>query len=66
MNAIPINALNPAGCMPHTCAAHASDHVHGPGCGHQAIPHGNHVDYLVDGHLHHPHGGHCDVHGSAR
>lgn len=36
---------------------------HGPGCGHEAVPHGDHVDYLVDGHLHHPHGDHCDDHG---
>jgi UDP-2,3-diacylglucosamine pyrophosphatase LpxH len=27
------------------------------------VPHGEHVDYLVDGHLHHPHGDHCDDHG---
>jgi UDP-2,3-diacylglucosamine pyrophosphatase LpxH len=27
------------------------------------VPHGDHVDYLVDGHLHHPHGDHCDDHG---
>jgi hypothetical protein len=27
------------------------------------VPHGDHVDYLVDGHLHHPHGDHCDNHG---
>jgi hypothetical protein len=27
------------------------------------VPHGDHVDYLVDGHLHHPHDGHCDHHG---
>jgi hypothetical protein len=31
-----------------------------------AVPHGDHVDYLVDGHLHHPHGGHCDHHGAVR
>jgi hypothetical protein len=31
---------------------------------HQAVPHGYHVDYLVDGHLHHPHSTHCDHHGS--
>ena len=37
--------------------------MHGPGCGHEAVPHGDHVDYLVDGHLHHPHAGHCDDHG---
>ena len=39
------------------------DHTHGPGCGHEAVPHGDHIDYLVDGHLHHPHGDHCDDHG---
>ena len=31
--------------------------------GHEAVLHGDHVDYLVDGHLHHPHGDHCDDHG---
>lgn len=34
------------------------DHEHGPGCGHIAIKHGDHVDYLHDGHLHHKHGDH--------
>ncbi|MBA4147915.1 MAG: hypothetical protein H0X66_07340 [Verrucomicrobia bacterium] len=42
---------------------HDKDHVHGPECGHPAVPHGDHVDYLVDGHLHHHHGDHCDDHG---
>jgi len=28
-------------------------HVHGPSCGHTAIEHAGHVDYLHDGHLHH-------------
>ena len=27
-------------------------HVHGPGCGHLAIEHGDHVDYVHDGHRH--------------
>jgi hypothetical protein len=27
------------------------------------VPHGDHVDYLVDGHLHHVCEGHCDNHG---
>jgi G3E family GTPase len=36
---------------------------HGSSCGHEAVPHGDHIDYLVDGHLHHPHGDHCDDHG---
>lgn len=64
-HAIDVNDKNPASCTGgHTCTAHAADHVHGPGCGHEAVPHGDHVDYLVDGHLHHPHNGHCDNHGS--
>lgn len=44
-------------------AGHAPDHVHGPDCGHDAVAHGDHTDYVVDGHLHHPHGDHCDDHG---
>jgi hypothetical protein len=63
--ALEISAENPALCTPsHDCAGHAQGHVHGPGCGHEAVPHGDHVDYLVAGHLHHPHGEHCDDHGS--
>lgn len=27
------------------------------------VPHGDHIDYIVDGRLHHPHGDHCDDHG---
>jgi len=38
-------------------------HVHGPDCGHIAVYHDGHLDYIVDGILHHPHGGHCDDHG---
>ena len=61
---IAVDAKNPATCTPsHACSAHASGHTHGKGCGHEAIPHGDHVDYLVNGHLHHPHGSHCDDHG---
>ena len=41
--------------------AHADhDHVHGDGCGHQAVQHGDHIDYLHDGHAHHEHNGHWD------
>ncbi|KGJ08839.1 hypothetical protein ATH84_102959 [Paracoccus versutus] len=61
---IEVSAANPDTCTPdHRCASHEPDHVHGPGCRHEAVPHGGHVDYLVDGHLHHPHGDHCDNHG---
>ena len=62
-HAIDITSDNPSACAPHDCSGHDADHVHGPGCGHEAVPHGDHVDYLVDGHLHHPHDGHCDNHG---
>jgi zinc transport system permease protein len=51
-------------------AAHARaerhDHEHGPGCGHPALDHGDHVDYLHDGHRHAAHQGHYDEHGHDR
>ena len=37
-------------------------HEHGPACGHPAVPHGNHVDYLHDGHRHAAHADHWDEH----
>jgi zinc transport system permease protein len=37
-------------------------HVHGPSCGHVAVPHGDHVDYVHDGHRHAAHGRHYDEH----
>ncbi len=37
-------------------------HEHGLGCGHPAVAHGDHVDYLHDGHRHAPHAGHYDEH----
>jgi hypothetical protein len=61
---VPVSDTNPHRCTPdHDCADHEADHEHGPQCGHQAVQHGDHVDYLVAGHLHHPHGDHCDDHG---
>jgi hypothetical protein len=58
------NAKNESACTPeHKCSGHESSHSHGPTCGHDAIPHGDHVDYLVEGHLHKPCGDHCDAHG---
>ncbi len=47
----------------HDCTSHGRTHAHGPACGHRAVEHGDHLDYLVDGHLHHPCMGHCDDHG---
>ncbi|HET8600485.1 MAG TPA: metal ABC transporter permease [Segeticoccus sp.] len=42
--------------------AEQHDHEHGPGCGHPAVAHDDHVDYLHDGHRHAPHGAHYDEH----
>lgn len=28
------------------------EHVHGPDCGHEAVQHGDHVDYVVGEHRH--------------
>lgn len=61
---IAVDATNPATCTDGAgCTGHAADHVHGPDCGHEPVPHGDNVDYLVDGRLHHQHGDHCDDHG---
>jgi hypothetical protein len=61
---IAVDAHNPDACTPHhTCTGHEKGHRHGAGCGHEAIPHGEHFDYVVAGHLHHPCDGHCDDHG---
>lgn len=59
-----VSDKNPDACTSgHALSGHQAGHVHGPGCGHEAVPHGDHVDYLVEGRLHHLHGDHCDDHG---
>lgn len=61
---IPVGERNADACTPaHRCGGHDVKHAHGPACEHARVPHGDHVDYLVNGHLHHPHDGHCDDHG---
>jgi hypothetical protein len=61
---IPVSDTNPHECTDgHACDHHDDDHGHGPDCEHEAVQHGDHVDYVVGGHLHHPHGDHCDNHG---
>ncbi len=52
-----------------TTADHTTDwgharheHEHGPNCGHQAVQHDDHVDYVHDGHRHAEHGDHYDEH----
>jgi zinc transport system permease protein len=46
----------------HTVVPEEHGHEHGPECGHQAVLHGDHVDYLHGGHRHAPHGEHYDEH----
>ena len=51
---------NPVDCNPvESCGSHK----HGSGCGHEAVPHDDHIDYIVNGRLHHVHESHCDDHG---
>jgi len=46
--------------------AELHEHEHGPGCGHPAMAHGDHVDYLHGGHRHAAHEGHYDEHRDQR
>jgi zinc transport system permease protein len=52
--------------QPHAEADESHPHVHGPNCGHLAVEHGDHVDYVHDGHRHAVHvtgeGPHYDEH----
>ena len=54
---IEVSVANPANCAPVDCGCKHD------ACAHEKVPHGDHVDYLVEGRLHHPHGDHCDDHG---
>ena len=47
---------------PSTRPTDEHPHEHGPDCGHVAVPHGDHVDYVHDGHRHAAHGAHYDEH----
>jgi zinc transport system permease protein len=46
----------------HTAVPEEHHHEHSPECGHPAVPHGDHVDYVHDGHRHAVHGSHYDEH----
>jgi zinc transport system permease protein len=46
----------------HTVVPESHEHQHGDDCGHPAVPHGDHVDYVHDGHRHAAHGSHYDEH----
>src|SRR5258708_21649754 len=50
-HAIAVNAANPVQCTPQM----RRSHKHGPSCGHEAVPHRDHVLYLASGILQHPH-----------
>jgi len=46
----------------HRVAEGHHEHEHTQGCGHPAVMHGDHVDYVHEGHRHAVHGGHYDEH----
>ncbi|MNY51494.1 hypothetical protein D3C86_1870870 [compost metagenome] len=54
-SSIPVSARNPDTCQQVACAVHAEDQP--------MVPHGDHMDRVVNGRLHHEHAGHCDDHG---
>jgi len=54
---IEISDENKNECKPVSCrGSHDTD-------GSEAIPHGDHVDFIVNGRLHRIHDDHCDDHG---
>jgi hypothetical protein len=61
-----VDTKNPESTDQHNCQDHEREHRHGPGCGHEAVPHGDHTDYLVNDHLHHVEGGQCRNHGAVK
>lgn len=48
--------------MPHTTVPEDHGHEHGDDCGHPAVEHGDHLDYVHHGHRHAVHGDHYDEH----
>lgn len=60
---LPADSGGAACATDHACSSHEAEHDHGVGCGHEAVPHDGHIDYVVDGHVHRIHADHCDDHG---
>ena len=58
----PFDAAPHAGPADGQHTVHDHPHEHGPGCGHRAVVHGDHVDYVHDGHRHATHVDHYDEH----
>jgi zinc transport system permease protein len=46
---------------PHT-VTESHPHRHEPGCGHPAVQHGDHTDFIHEGHRHAVHADHYDEH----
>jgi zinc transport system permease protein len=57
----PLASVDEVEVLPHEETA-THEHVHGPGCGHRVVEHGEHVDYVHDGHRHVAHADHYDEH----
>lgn len=62
-----VPAAHPAGTLdaltvPHVAAEDAHPHQHADGCGHRAVRHGDHTDYVHEGHRHAAHADHYDEH----
>jgi zinc transport system permease protein len=57
----PIASVDEVEPLPHEPTPE-HEHVHGPGCGHRVVEHGDHVDYVHDGHRHVAHADHYDEH----
>ena len=62
MNLVANAELHGAGLTAVHVDAAEHPHVHGKDCGHVAVPHGDHVDYVHDGQRHAVHGKHYDEH----
>ena len=54
---------NPEGPLCLCAITQNFKHIHGPNCGHPAVYHDMHLDYIVNGRLQHLHGDHYDDHG---
>ena len=52
----------PIGHPGHEVSSELHAHDHGEDCGHRAVLHGDHIDYVHDGHRHAAHNDHYDEH----
>ena len=49
-------------CWPRTRSPRATRTAMQPGCGHPAVQHGDHTDFIHEGHRHAAHADHYDEH----